>query len=148
MHMKVMKKLFAATQSTKISDYKHLQPINILILLVQCQEILQEHLSISKYSTIKSCLFPTTVSQLPASIISSSNIYIYQIHSDDKMKVTFPLNPIATIYKRGRYLKRMITPSLYPRPKHTFKCSIRSCRSCDMHKTSLYCSNTFTCTVT
>ena len=96
-----------------------------------------EHLSINKYSTIKSNLFPSTNSCLQHSIL----------HSVDRMKDTFPINSLATIYYRGRNLKKMIAPSLYPRPKHTFKTIIGSCGSCDVCNNFLIYSKKFTCTV-
>ena len=96
-----------------------------------------EHLSINKYSTIKSSLFPSTTSCLQHSIL----------HSVDRMKDTFPINSLATIYYRGRNLKKMIAPSLYPRPKHTFKTIIGSCGSCDVCNNFLIYSKKFTCTV-
>ena len=85
------------------------------------------------------------------SILNINSLIKQQLHllsSDDKMKDIFPRHSIATVYKPGRNLKEMITPSLYSRPKHTSKSRISSCRSCDICKSFFRSSNTYTYAVT
>ena len=60
-------KLLACDYKPSSINYKS---INILILLVPCLEVIVERLNINRYSTIKSGLFPSTISCFPTFIYS------------------------------------------------------------------------------
>ena len=64
------------------------------------------------------------------------------------MKELFSKKKICTVYKRGRNLKEIISPSLYPIQKKEKASNINSCDKCDICKNYLVRNNTFTCKVT
>ena len=44
--------------------------------------------------------------------------YISILHTDDALKIVFPIDYLSTIYKRNRNLNELIVPSVYPKKNH------------------------------
>ena len=62
------------------------------------------------------------------------------------MKKIFPEGSITTICKRGKNLKEILSPSLYPKkPKAPRISYIVSCTKCDICRNFLICENRFKC---
>ena len=70
------------------------------------------------------------------------------LHNDDALKTGFPKGCFSTIYKRNKYLKELIAPSVYPKKINTRISSITSCNNCDICKNYMVFDNTFISTVT
>ena len=112
---------------------------------VLCSDILPEHLSIRKVSKITSS-FISLYNPILLNINNTIEQYLRLLHSDGKMKDTFETNLIAAIYKRAKNLKEIIGPSLYARPKHTFK-SVLVAVVVVVYAVLLIYTNKFICTV-
>ena len=62
---------------------------------------------------------------------------------------TFPQNTISVTYKRNKNLRKILSPSLFPRNTKHNKCSIKECnRKCDICKNFLVVFSDFTCFAT
>ena len=70
------------------------------------------------------------------------------LHTDENMKKIFPSKSIKTLYRRGKNLTKILSPSLFPaKPKNSESC-ITSCKKCDICKNYLITDNKFKCKVT
>ena len=49
------------------------------------------------------------------------------LYSDPKMKIAFPEKSIKAIYKRGKNLKEMLSPSSFPSTKNLIVGSVNKC---------------------
>ena len=65
------------------------------------------------------------------------------------MKNVFPEGSINVTYKRGKSLRELISPSLFPQAKNDTQSMVSKCGSrCDICNNFLVCSNEFRCKVT
>ena len=72
------------------------------------------------------------------------------LYSDPEMKNIFPEGSINITYKRGKSLRELISPSMFPQAQvesHSMV-SKRKSKRCDICQNYLVCKNEFTCTVT
>ena len=71
------------------------------------------------------------------------------LYSDPDMKNVFPEGSINVTYKRGKSLRELISPSLFPQAKNDTQSMVSKCGSrCDICNNFLVCSNEFRCKVT
>ena len=72
------------------------------------------------------------------------------LYIDPKMKIAYPEKSIKAIYKRGKNLKEILSPSSFPSTKSLIVGSISSCnrRRDDICTNFMVFGNTFTCTAT
>ena len=65
------------------------------------------------------------------------------------MKIVFPDKSIKAIYKRGKNLKEILSPSSFPSTKNLTVGSISNCKKrCDICTNFMVFDNTFKCTAT
>ena len=70
------------------------------------------------------------------------------LHTDENRKKIFPSKSIKALYRREKYLKEILSPSLFPaKPKNSESCKA-SCKKCDICKNYLLTDNKFKCKVT
>ena len=72
------------------------------------------------------------------------------LYGDPDMKKVFPKRTIRATYRRGKCLKELISPSLYPRTVtgSASRVSKRNESRCDIFKNHMVFKNEFTCTAT
>ena len=72
------------------------------------------------------------------------------LRSDPEMKNIFPEGSINIIYKRGKSLRELISPSMLPQVQVESHSIVSKCNSkrCDICQNYLVCNNEFTCIVT
>ena len=70
------------------------------------------------------------------------------LYTDEDMKKLFPPNSIKTLYRRGKNLKEILSPSLFPSKPSKKESSITSCDKCDICKNYLISDNKFRCKIT
>ena len=71
------------------------------------------------------------------------------LHSNPKMKIIFTEKSMKAIYKRGKSLKEILTPSSFPSTKNLIVGSISNCnKRCDTRTIFMVFDNTFKCTAT
>ena len=64
--------------------------------------------------------------------ITHDNLSI--LYTDEDMKKLFPPNSIKALYRRGKNLKEILSPSLFPSKPSKKESSITSCDKCDICK--------------
>ena len=76
--------------------------------------------------------------------------YLPILYSDPKMKNIFPEGSINITYKRGKSLRKLISPSMFTQAQAESHSIVSKCKSkrCDICQNYLVCKNEFTCTVT
>ena len=70
------------------------------------------------------------------------------MYSDPDMRAVFPEGSINVTYRRGKNLKELISPSLFPQRQLTTKSqsTVSKCgKKCDICDNFLVCRNKFTC---
>ena len=72
------------------------------------------------------------------------------LYSDPKMKNIFPEGSINITYKRGKSLRELIFPSMFPQAQVESRSIVSKCKSkrCDICQNCFVCKDEFTCTVT
>ena len=72
------------------------------------------------------------------------------LYSDPETKIIFPEVSINITYKRGKSLRELMSPSMFPRAQAESHSMVSKCKSkrCDIYQNYLVCKNKFTCTVT
>ena len=72
------------------------------------------------------------------------------LYGDPDMKKMFPGGTVSVTYRRGKCLKELIYPSLYPRTVTEYASRVSKCNEsrCDIGKNYMVFKNEFTCTVT
>ena len=70
------------------------------------------------------------------------------LHSDPAMQVIFPKGTIKPIFRRGKNLKEILSPSRFPSTQKQNECSINVCGSCNICKNYYNTSPVFKCKVT
>ena len=80
--------------------------------------------------------------------VLNDNLHIS--YSDPDMKKVFPEGIISATYRRGKCLKELISPSLYPRTVIESASRVSKCNEsrCDISKNYMMVKNKFTCTAT
>ena len=80
--------------------------------------------------------------------ILNDNLHI--LYGDPDMKKVFPEGTVSVTYRRGKCLKELISPSLYPRTVTEYASRVSKCNEsrCDICKNYVVFKNEFTCTVT
>ena len=70
------------------------------------------------------------------------------LYTDEDMKKLLPPNSLKTLYRRGKNLKEILSPSLFPSKPSKKESSITSCDKCDICKNYLIPDNKFRCKIT
>ena len=60
----------------------------------------------------------------------------------------FPKGTIKPVYRRGKNLKEILSPSIFPQRQNNCITEIRFCNNCDLCKNYIIKENKFKCTVT
>ena len=102
----------------------------------------------TKRKEVSKVKFITTFNPTLPSIEGLIRENIHYLHSNDVLKKAFPNNKFSVIYKRKKNLKKMVAPSLYPKPNIKSNRTIVSCNKCDICKNFLIADSKLRCTVT
>ena len=80
--------------------------------------------------------------------VLNDNLHI--LYGDPDMKKVFPEGTVSVTYRRGKCLKELISPSLYPRTVTESASRVSKCNEsrCDICKSYMVFKNKFTCTAT
>ena len=80
--------------------------------------------------------------------VLNDNLHI--LYGDPEMKKVFPEWSASVTYRRGEYLKELISPSVYRRTVTESASRVSKCSKsrCDICKNYMVFQNRFTCTVT
>ena len=81
-------------------------------------------------------------------IVIRNNVPI--LYKDPEMKNMFPEGSINITYKRGKSLRELIFPSIFPQAQVQSRSIVSKCKSerCDICQNCFVCKDEFTCTVT
>ena len=100
-----------------------------------------------KFST--SCNLITQYNPLLPNIKTIIKKHLPVLHSNQNMLKIFPSNTINVTYKRGKNLRELISPSLFPRVHNQHSSFSENCRKrCDIWTDFLVASAEFTCLAT